>query len=235
MNYEKIIDEVKGLLGKNDGHGLDHILRVRDLALKFANQEKANIDIVELTCLLHDIDDYKIFGEDYANNLINANRILDNAHINSETKEKILYNIKTMGYNKYLSGIRPTTLEGKIVSDADMCDAIGAEGILRTYAYNTSRGSVFFDKTLLPEIEEKSAIKYRDNKTEHAVQHFFDKLLKIPSILMTDSGCEEGNKRRLIMIDFLRELFREENAVEWADYLNQFLKKQFISNTKLIK
>lgn len=225
MNYEKIIDEVKGLLGKNDGHGLDHILRVRDLALKFANQEQADVDIVELTCLLHDVDDYKIFGEDSANNLTNANRILDNAHINSETKEKILYNIKTMGYNKYLSGVGPTTLEGKIVSDADMCDAIGAEGILRTYAYNSSRGSVFFDKSLLPESEEKLAIQYRNKRTEHAVQHFFDKLLKIPSILMTHSGHEEGSKRLLIMIDFLRELFREENATGWTEYLNQFLKK----------
>ena len=222
---KKIEASVRMLLGSNDGHGFDHVDRVRKMALRFAEKENADKSIVELVALLHDVDDYKLFGGENAKYLTNANKILSDNSVDEETSQQVLEIIKTMGYNKYLEGVRPTTIVGKIVSDADMCDAIGAEGILRTYAYNSSRGSIFFDKSLLPESEEKSAIQYRDKKTEHAVQHFFDKLLKIPSILMTHSGHEEGSKRQLIMIDFLHELFREENAVEWTEHLNQFLKK----------
>lgn len=64
----------------------------------------------------------------------------------SHIKDQILEIISTMGYNKYLEGTRPLTLEGQIVSDADMCDAIGAMGILRTHAYNLSKGGVFLIK-----------------------------------------------------------------------------------------
>ena len=225
---EKIKTSVRALREFHNGHEFDHVDRVRKLALSFAEKEHANTYVVELAALLHDVDDYKLFGEENAKYLINANKILDEANTDQKIKDQVLDIISTMGYNKYLGGIRPETLEGQIVSDADMCDAIGAEGILRTYTYNVSKGNIFFDKNLLPEIKEKSAIKYRDNNTEHAVQHFFDKLLKIPSILMTDSGKDEGNKRRLIMIDFLRELFREEDAAEWTEHLDQFLKSKLI-------
>ena len=57
-------------------------------------------------------------------------------------------------------------------------------------------------------------------------KHFFDKLLKIPSIMMTNVGDNEAQKRRFIMVDFLRELFRENDSIEWADYLEEFLGDQ---------
>ncbi len=221
---DKIEAAAKALLDSSNGHGFDHVERVRELALRFADKENADRNIVELAALLHDVDDYKLFGDENAKNLTNANKILEDNNIDNKTRQQVLEIIKTMGYNKHLEGIRPTTIEGRIVSDADMCDAIGAQGILRTHVYNLSKGSVFFDKALLPENSEKSSLQYRNIKTQHATQHFFDKLLIIPSILMTSSGKEEGAKRMRIMTDFLRELFREENANEWTEYLNEFSK-----------
>ena len=213
---------VKELLNANDGHGYDHIQRVRSLALQFAAQEHADSRIVELASLLHDVDDYKLFGEENARGLLNARKILNENHVDEEAQAKVLDIIATMGYSKSLAGIRPTTLEGRIVSDADMCDAIGAQGILRTYAYNLSKGGTFFDKTVAPQIEEKTAGEYKTAKVEHSAQHFFDKLLKINSILLTAAGKNEGNKRQKIMIDFLAELFREEEAKDWQSLLDSF-------------
>lgn len=218
-NIETVVRE---LLASHDGHEFDHVDRVRKLALGFTSKEKADKYIVELATLLHDVDDYKLFGEENAKNLTNAKKILIDNHVDDATSCAVLEIIKNMGYSNYLEGARPTTLEGKIVSDADMCDAIGAQGIIRTHAYNLSKGSIFFDKTVAPAGSQKNPSEYRSTKNEHAVQHFFDKLLILPSILLTQSGQGEGRKRQQIMVDFLDELFREEEATEWTNYLHEF-------------
>lgn len=218
-----IHQDVKELLGKDkSGHGMDHVDRVLKLAMTFAENERADKEIVTLATLLHDVDDYKIFGEEHAKKLLNANTILDKYNIADKTKSNVLNIIRSMGYNKYIEGVRPSTLEGMIVSDADMCDAIGSIGILRTHAYALSKGNVFFDKDVQPETELVDGTEYKTAKESHSVQHFFDKLLRIPAILMTDSGRREGEKRKMIMVSFLRELFQEENSQEWRTYLDAF-------------
>jgi uncharacterized protein len=226
---ENIETAVNELLHANDGHGFDHVERVRTLALRFAEHEGADANVVELASLLHDVDDYKIFGQESSENLINATHILATNGIDKKTTRSVLNIIRTMGYNKYLEGIRPDTLEGMVVSDADMCEAIGAIGILRTHAYALSKGNDFFDKTLAPLDEELSAEEYRASRKSHSAQHFFDKLLRIPSLLSTESGMAEGNKRQAIMVEFLKELFEEENARDWAIYLDNFLKGSKLS------
>ena len=76
---DNVKQEVIKLLDKdNSGHGMDHINRVLDLSLKFAEKENANAQVVALIALLHDVDDYKIFGMENAEKLINARRIMDN-------------------------------------------------------------------------------------------------------------------------------------------------------------
>ena len=226
----EITDAVKKLMNRHDGHGFDHIERVKNLAVKFAEQEGADVEIVTLASLLHDADDYKLFGQENADKLINTNRILDENCIDDGTKAQVLNIIKNMGYSKSLSGIRPKTIEGKIVSDADMCDAIGAEGILRVYAYGASKNRVFFDKNLAPiandDLTSAEYVRAAKNATTHSVQHFFDKLLKINGILLTSAGKKEGAKRQKIMIDFLDELFREEDAESWSAYLREYLDKR---------
>lgn len=215
-----ISDEVRNLLAVDkSGHGMEHVDRVLQLALLFAKSEGADTAIVTLAVLLHDVDDYKLFGQESADGLLNATRILRQHNVDSETSSAVLDIIKTMGYNRYLEGVRPSSLEGKVVSDADMCDAIGAIGILRTHAYALSKGNEFFDKTIAPIHETMSAEEYRAQQKTHSAQHFFDKLFKIPAILMTESGKKEGAKREAIMVHFLDELFNEENAPEWSKYL----------------
>lgn len=210
------------LLSDKSGHDIKHIERVVGLAMAFAENEKADSDIVWLASMLHEVDDYKLFGRLAAESLTNANNILNSYGFDEGIKFRVIDIVKTMGYNKYLQGIRPSTLEGRIVSDADMCDAIGATGILRTHAYALSRGDEFFNRSIAPVLVEITADRYQSQKESHSAQHFFDKLLKIPSILMTESGKREGEKRLAVMVDFLSRLFREENAKEWLSYLEDF-------------
>ena len=228
---EKVQIAVIELLNKDkSGHNGDHIRRVYELALKFAESENANKDIVGLAALLHDVDDYKLVGKENALKLLNAKKIMAEVKIDDNTQILVLDIIKNMGYSKSLKGIRPTTLEGKIVSDADMCDAMGASGIIRSIVYAISdKGSgTIFDKNIFPNINI-TAKEYNSQLTTHdtdnAINHFFEKLLKLSNMMMTEAGRKEAVARKEIMISFLRHFFEEENASEWIDFLNDYLKR----------
>ena len=66
---EKVREKVWDLLNEEDsGHGMEHIERVLKLSLAFAKKEGANQEVVSLIALLHDADDYKLFGMDNAKN-----------------------------------------------------------------------------------------------------------------------------------------------------------------------
>jgi len=226
MKYEKVYGDVARILGSDvSGHGMAHVDRVRTLAMDFGTKEGADLDVVELTVLLHDVDDYKLFGTENAATLTNANEILHRNNIEARIAQHVLQIIPVMGYNNYLEGKRPHTTEGQSVSDADMCDAIGSQGLIRVFEYNASKGRPFFDPSIPPMPFNADADTYRASANAHAAQHFFDKLLLIPDILMTDTGRIEGQRRAEIMQAFLRELFREEAAEDWLAHLDAFLQK----------
>jgi uncharacterized protein len=221
---EKVKKQVYELLNKdNSGHGNDHIDRVLDLSLKFAQKETANKDVVALIALLHDVDDYKLFGENNAENLTNAKSIMNKANVPNDIQNQVLASLKCIGYSKLLKGFRPTTIEGKIVSDADMCDALGVNGVLRVYKYSMKNGKPFFDKNVFP-IEDMTADKYTRKCADSSVCHIFEKILKLKDLMMTESGKKEAQERHQIVVDILYHLFEEENTPEWTEYLNDYLK-----------
>lgn len=218
---DKVKQEVFNIL-KNDqsGHGMDHIKRVFDLSLKLSENEHVNKDIVRLIALLHDVDDYKLFGEENADNLTNAKRIMEDCNIDEKIQNQVCLEIKRIGYSKYLKGIRPQTIEGKIVSDADMCDALGAHGILRCYAYSMKINQPFFNKDIFP-IENITSDVYTSYDSS-SVNHIFEKILKLKDLMLTREGKKEAMKRHQIVIDFLNQYFDEENANEWKEYLSKY-------------
>ena len=82
---DKIKTQVEELLKSDDsGHGMEHINRVLDLSLRFAKEENANIELVSLIALLHDVDDYKLFGSDNAKGLPNARLFMENANVSKK-------------------------------------------------------------------------------------------------------------------------------------------------------
>ena len=221
---KEVKKQVYELLNKdNSGHGNDHIDRVLDLSLKFAQKETANTDVVALIALLHDVDDYKLFGEENAENLTNAKSIMNKANVPNDIQNQVLASLKCIGYSKLLKGFRPTTIEGKIVSDADMCDALGVNGVLRVYKYSMKNGKPFFDKNVFP-IEDMTADKYTRKCADSSVCHIFEKILKLKDLMMTESGKKESQERHQIVVDILYHLFEEENTPEWTEYLNDYLK-----------
>lgn len=224
---EKVKALVNELLGsENSGHGMDHVNRVLGLSLKFAEDQPANIKVVSLTALLHDVDDYKLFGTENAENLTNAKTIMNECGVDDEIRSQVIGAIETIGYGKRLSGITPKTIEAKIVSDADMCDAMGVSGILRSYQYNIAHGGTFFDRNVFP-MTDVSAEKYKASKAETSVTHMFDKPLRLRKMMLTEPGKREAAKRHDFIVNFLYQLFDEENAPEWTKYLDDYLKNEY--------
>ena len=215
-----IFNEVKNLL-ENDksGHDINHIRRVLLMSSRFALAEGADANLVELISLLHDVDDYKLFGSAAAEMLLNARRIMDKAGVDLNTQKIVCHAIKQIGFQKRLMGIVPDTLEGMVVSDADMCDAMGATGIIRTHAYGMSHNRIFFDPMVNP-----TSITSNGVSSSISVCHFFEKLLMLDYYMLTESGKNEAIARKEIMINFLKHLFLEEETPEWANYLDNYLK-----------
>lgn len=218
----------------NCGHGFDHIERVYNTALRLLQSETADKNVVMLAALLHDVDDYKLFGQKAADGLINAKKIMSECNIDSNMQEKVCDIIHNMGYSKSLAGIRPKTIEGKIVSDADMLDAMGVNGIVRTLNYAFARcqkyGTPVFDKEVWPEINlSEEEYKMKGRKADNCINHFFEKTLRLGKMMMTDAGREYSKIRLKRMIDFLYGYFDENNVPKWADYLTNYLQKEGIS------
>jgi uncharacterized protein len=220
-----MIDAVKSkvyelLKNENSGHGMDHIERVLRLSLLFAENEGADKDITSLIALLHEVDDYKIFGKENATNLTNAHLILNQVDASDDIKNRVIGAIQKIGYKKRLEGTKPDTIEGMVVSDADMCDATGADGIVRALKFSLAHNDDFFNKDVFP----KSDYTFEKETVSTSVNHMFEKLLPIKKHMLTESGRKEAEKRRAIMIDFLRNFFEEENVPEWSEYLESFIK-----------
>ncbi len=232
MLLEQVLADVQNLLnGDNSGHGADHVERVYYLSMKLAKDENVNKDVVALAALLHDVDDYKLFGDDNAKNLTNAKKIMQQNGVDEQTSAQVCDIIANMGYSKCLQGIRPKTKEGMLVSDADMLEAIGAVGTVRCLAYALAKchsgTDQIFDRNVWPEIN-LSAEEYKkpNRKSDNFINHFFEKLLKLKDLMMTDAGKKEAQIRHQFMLDFLYEFFRENECPDWIEFLENFGNKK---------
>jgi len=220
---EEVRKQVCELLSKdNSGHGMDHVDRVLSLSLKFAEKENANHKIVALIALLHDVDDYKLFGEESEKNLTNAKKIMKSVNVDKEIQKEVCESLKCIGYRKRLKGMIPTTIEGKIVSDADMCDALGAIGILRAYRFGLKINRPFFERKTFP-IDDTSDNDHKI-KSISTIHFMIEVLLKYKDLMLTNAGRKEVKERHQIIVDFLYHFFREENAYEWMEYLDKKIK-----------
>ena len=218
-------DEVKTLLtNAGQSHGIGHTDRVMDLSVKFARNMHGEFDMqqVKLTALLHDADDYKIFKNYDGEDLPNARRILDDFGVSNYLKGKVLDAIREIGFSRRLKGVVPSTIEAMIVSDADMCDATGINGILRTVQYGGSNGTPFFDAAIMPR-QNIIYEQYMNQPSATSMNVIFERMLRLKGMMMTAPGYQEASERHTTVVKFLRMYFRENGLKEWDSFLSDYL------------
>lgn len=202
---------VKKELGNDaTGHDWYHIERVRKTALTIWEKEESNSDrfIIEMAALLHDIPDEKL-NESEACGLKRLKSFLDSLSIEESMKQQIITITTTISY-KGGRKIELSSVEAKIVQDADRLDALGAIGIARAFAYGGKKGQPLYDPTI--EVRnEMTNEQYRKGRSS-TINHFYEKLLKLKSGLHTYTAKQMAEKRHHYMVEFLQEFNNEWNG-----------------------
>jgi len=227
----KIYKFAKEIIDKNSSpsHDWQHTMRVYALAMRIADDlirqgEDVDIDVLKGSVLLHDIgrrDNFNLkgnlnFGDNFdlreikvfksceKDHALISSEIADaffkeeNINLPADKKSKILNAVK---FHSRKNTHRADTIELKILQDADKLDATGAVGVMRCFAkggrelYNPD--DPFFEK------ERKL-----DDKT-FCLDHFFRKLLLLPSLMHTEPAKKIAQQRLRFMENFLNNLKEE--------------------------
>ena len=190
--------------GETTGHDFYHGERVYKMAMKIAEREGGDKEIIALAALLHDVDDYKVTGVE-TDELLNARRFLQGEKYPEEGIEKICEIIARVGFSA--EDTTQESIEGKIVQDADRLDGMGAMAIARTFAYGGAHGRAIYDPKVLAR-EEMTIEEYKNGETS-SINHFYEKLLKLKDLMNTETARKVAEYRHAYMVQYLDEFYRE--------------------------
>ena len=201
---EKIVDRVKRCVEEAFrsnfcGHDYFHTIRVFKMASRIALEEGADLLVVQLAALLHDVDDRKISPETYKTQA-NARRILAENGVSDGDIERICKIIGEVSFSAN-GATAPSSLEGKCVQDADRLDAIGAIGIARAFAFGGSRNRHMHDPDISPKID-MSGEEYAKSEST-TINHFYEKLFKLTALMNTPTAIRLAKERDAYMQEFV--------------------------------
>jgi uncharacterized protein len=186
-------------------HDWDHTERVYRLCLRIGRKEKADLDVLRLAALLHDIgreEEDRSGGRTChaEKGAVLAERILSKHRIGAEQIARVVRCIKT---HRYRGRHVPDSLEGQILFDADKLDSIGAVGIGRAFLFAGEVGATLHD----PKIEVRKTKPY--TKDDTAYREFLIKLSRVKGRMFTAEGKRIAAERHKFMTEFFRRLNRE--------------------------
>lgn len=190
--------------GADSAHDLLHVLRVTKTAARLCELERVAPRVSVTAAFLHELFNYpkghpdsKRSGEVCAER---AAELLRAFHWSAPEVEAVRYAIAV---HPFSLGITPTTIEAKLLQDADRIDSIGAVGVARCFATCASMGRPFYH----PE-DPWAEHRALDDKL-WGLDHFAVKLDKIPSVLHTESARAMARERAQFLRAFYDRLRAE--------------------------
>lgn len=208
---QKTADFVKEKFShEGTGHDWWHMYRVWQLAKQIAQGEKgADLFVVELGALLHDIADWKFHDGDSSVGGKAAREWLENQQVDHRVIDEVAFIVEHISFKGGTNQTPMRSLEGKIVQDADRLDALGAIGIARAFAYGGSVSREIYN----PDVKPKQYGSLDDFKKQiadnHTVNHFYEKLLLLKDRMNTKTGKKIAEQRHEFMEMYLKEFYKE--------------------------
>ncbi|MHA2135606.1 MAG: HD domain-containing protein [Candidatus Thorarchaeota archaeon] len=165
-------------------HQYDHTKRVYRLAMEIRDQAGGDLRILGAAALLHDVGrpKEKELGKSHA--IISgemSSPVLRRLGYSDKEIEEIVSAIKT---HRFSEGLQPTSLEGRILSDADKLDAIGAIGVFRAIAQATETG-----------VDMDGFLRHAD-----------EKLLRLKGLMHTKAASSMAEERHIVLRAFVDQL-----------------------------
>lgn len=218
-----IHEEIKNIVEYElscSAHNMDHIMRVYNLCMHIAKNEKnVELDILIPAVLIHDIARSK---EDE-----DTSGVIDHAVLGSEMADKILRKLEFKNddienikhcilSHRYRSGNEPKSIEAKILFDADKLDAIGAMGISRCFMLAGQYGERIYRDIGIEEYKKSNITKNGRIKdmSKHSPNIEYEiKLKKIKNRLFTETAKKLAENRMEYMGEFFTRLKNEVNGI----------------------
>jgi uncharacterized protein len=219
MDQEKIIANTitfvkKELKDAEGGHDWFHIERVFKNTILISREEKVDVFIVSLAALLHDIADPKFYNGDETIGPRVASEFLKKQKVSSSIIEHVTHIIKHISFKNSFDkeSKKFTSIELKVVQDADRLDAIGAIGIARCFNYGGFKNRTLYNPAISPNLTmTKEQYKTSDAPT---MNHFYEKLLLLKDQMNTASGKKIAAKRHAFMEMYLTQFYDEWNGIK---------------------
>lgn len=213
-----VIDYAKQKLSNDSsGHDWWHTLRVMNIAVHLAKHEEADLHIVEIASLLHDVNDYKLIEQNAQHGMANVPAFLKTLGLDDQTIDRILIVVEIVTFTGAIEKHPGISKEALIVQDADRLDAIGAIGVARAFTFGGYKRHSIYTPDELPRMY-KTFDAYK-NRTSCTINHFYEKLLKLKDGMNTQEAKRIAENRHRFLEEFLKQflyewggLMSEENA-----------------------
>ena len=214
MDKEKIIAATiafvkKELKNAEGGHDWFHIARVFKNSILISKDEKVDVFVVSLAALLHDIADPKFYNGDETVGPKVATKFLKEQEVHEQIINHVVHIIKHISFKNSFdkASEKFTSIELKVVQDADRLDAIGAIGIARCFNYGGFKNRGLYDPEVIPNLNmTKEEYKKSDAPT---INHFYEKLLLLKDKMNTSSGKKIATQRHAFMETYLQQFYDE--------------------------
>lgn len=186
-------------------HDWEHVERVRRLSLHIGRKEGADMKILEIAALLHDIG--RTYQDRSQGEVCHAEKgahlaegILQGQGMGREEVDAVLHCIL---HHRYRDGRTPQTLEAKILFDADKLDSIGAVGIARAFLFAGEVGAKLHNEG----VDLSTTESY--SREDTAFREFQLKLKYVKDALFTQEGRRLAEERHRFMQAFFNRLQEE--------------------------
>lgn len=193
-------------------HDFDHLVRVMTLADTIAAREGGDLSAIWAAVALHDIGQPRELRQGGDHALIGAALAAELLQDTPFPQASIPAVQQAIREHRMTGGVRPGTLEGRILYDADKIDSLGAIGIGRLYMI-TGRYNQKVYSPVPAEIEQPvdpALVRQLRRRPDYSPSIEFQLLFgNLPDRMATATGRELARERYAFMEEFFTRLEKE--------------------------